>query len=176
MKSCMDTLSRSTKSAFPNSGLSCSAMVSPVPPVKVKRPKCAGMRRRQKGGHGPVLRGQLLPARCGFSSSNCCFTHGCSAFCDLIIKHASEKDANSGFPETEHQLQNIPKFRARGESLHLCAVTPRATFARFPGLSLLSVHTRLLPIRAQQPLRDHAPALRRGVGQPGDHRATVSAA
>lgn len=30
------------------------------------------------------------------------------------------------------------KFPLRGESLHLCPVTPRTTFASFPGLSLLS--------------------------------------
>lgn len=30
------------------------------------------------------------------------------------------------------------KFPARGESLHLCPVTPRTTFTSFPGLSLLS--------------------------------------
>lgn len=30
------------------------------------------------------------------------------------------------------------KFAALGESSHLCPVTPRATFASFPGLSLLS--------------------------------------
>lgn len=118
MNSSMDTLSRSTKSAFPNSGLSCSAMVSPVPPVKVKRPKWAGMRRRQKGGHGPVLRGQLLPARCGFSSSKL-LLHSwlLSLLWPNHKKNASEKDANSAFSWDRTSTPEHPKVpRSRWKS------------------------------------------------------------
>lgn len=144
--------------------------------MKVNRPERAGVRQRRDRGHGPVLRGRLLPARCAFSSSNCCFTHGQSRFHGLMGKMRQETVPTSVFLTRPDggggRFQNDP-----GQSFLLAAKVP--TFVPLhrapPSPVFLDFLSRAPPIRAQQPERGHAPAPRRGAGQPGDRRATVTA-